>query len=601
MKKLLLFTVICAFCFLFGCNSTHTHSFDQKNLDSKYLKELNCLSGNTYYYSCNCGEAGTETFTTESKKHYYNWQNVCDVCGDSFTKWLKYKLSETKDYYIITDGTETTESTIVIPQSINNIPVKVIGASAFEGKKTLRQIEIPEGIVEIQARAFYGSGLESVTLPNSLIKVGTLAFNSTKLESVILPESLIELGAGAFNSTRMQFNVYENFCYLGTKENPYHFCYGFDYSGSNSLSALWQEGVNFSTHPQTRVVADRVFYTDQLFEWRFSPVQITLNEGLMHIGERAFCGSPIETLHLPSTLRSLGEKTFCGCYNLKAVTVSDNPYFTYVNGCVIENQTKTLIFADKNLNLPNDGSIKHIREYSFAVTDVAKIIIPDSVESIDGYIYLEWMGDNQSVKEIVLGKGVKRVEDGAFNDFKGVNSIKLNEGLTYIGNSAFYTSSLTEVMEIPSTAEVIDFIYYLHDNITVSPNSKYFKIVNGCLIELQTKRLFAARDGFVIPTDGSVEVIDSEAFYFCEFDGPLTIPASVRLIENYTFSLYWDLPEDFNIIFESPCDWVVTIDEWNADRTEKVTKTYTVTAEELSANAVELLTKTYLKGTWVKK
>ena len=531
MKKLLLFTVICAFCFLFGCNSTHTHSFDQKNLDSKYLKELNCLSGNTYYYSCNCGEAGTETFTTESKKHYYNWQNVCDVCGDSFTKWLKYKLSETKDYYIITDGTETTESTIVIPQSINNIPVKVIGASAFAGKKTLRQIEIPEGIVEIQSGAFEGSGLESVTLPESLIKLGSWAFWGSGLESVILPESLIELGAGAFNSTRMQFNVYENFCYLGTKENPYHFCCC---PSSNAAVNYWPEG--FRTHPQTRVVADRVFSITHPMELKLPPAQLTLNEGLIHIGENAFSGSPIETLHLPSTLRSMGDECFSGCYNLKTVTVSDNPYFTYVDGCVIENQTKTLIFADKDFNLPNDGSIKHISKYCFAVTDIAKIIIPDSVESIDGYISIS-STKNYSVKEIVLGKGVKRVEDGAFKVFEGVNSIKLNEGLTYIGNSAFYTSSLTEVMEIPSTAEVIDFIYYLHDNITVSPNSKYFKIVNGCLIELQTKRLFAARDGFVIPTDGSVEVIDSQAFDFCEFDGPLTKPASVRLIENYTFSL----------------------------------------------------------------
>lgn len=42
------------------------HVFDQKNTDAKYLKsEATCTSAAVYYYSCVCGEKGTETFTDD--------------------------------------------------------------------------------------------------------------------------------------------------------------------------------------------------------------------------------------------------------------------------------------------------------------------------------------------------------------------------------------------------------------------------------------------------------------------------------------------------------------------------------------------------------
>ena len=42
----------------------HTHAFNVKNIDDKYLvKPRDCESADTYCYSCACGEAGGETFT----------------------------------------------------------------------------------------------------------------------------------------------------------------------------------------------------------------------------------------------------------------------------------------------------------------------------------------------------------------------------------------------------------------------------------------------------------------------------------------------------------------------------------------------------------
>ena len=71
----------------------HTHNFNQKNTSETYLKSAaTCTKKAVYYYSCTCGEKGTETFesgdlaahnykTEWSKDNTKHWHE-CSVCGD---------------------------------------------------------------------------------------------------------------------------------------------------------------------------------------------------------------------------------------------------------------------------------------------------------------------------------------------------------------------------------------------------------------------------------------------------------------------------------------------------------------------------------------
>lgn len=50
-------------CSVCGYSPTHTHNWTEANTDTKYLKEeANCESPAVYYYSCACGDIGSETF-----------------------------------------------------------------------------------------------------------------------------------------------------------------------------------------------------------------------------------------------------------------------------------------------------------------------------------------------------------------------------------------------------------------------------------------------------------------------------------------------------------------------------------------------------------
>lgn len=85
---------VCAVCGYVMKEATgHTHSYTQKNTDSKYLKSAaTCKASAVYYYSCECGAKGTETFeygdklthnfkaewSSDESSHWHE----CSLCGE---------------------------------------------------------------------------------------------------------------------------------------------------------------------------------------------------------------------------------------------------------------------------------------------------------------------------------------------------------------------------------------------------------------------------------------------------------------------------------------------------------------------------------------
>ena len=76
----------------------HRHVFDRRNLDAKYLaSEGSCTEKAKYYYSCACGEKGTETFDGDYK-HVWNvaaatctTPQKCTICGQIGEEQLAHK------------------------------------------------------------------------------------------------------------------------------------------------------------------------------------------------------------------------------------------------------------------------------------------------------------------------------------------------------------------------------------------------------------------------------------------------------------------------------------------------------------------------------
>ena len=98
----------------------HTHNFNQKNTSETYLKSAaTCTKKAVYYYSCTCGEKGTETFESgELAAHAYKttWSNdnashwhSCYVCGDK--KDEAAHIDKNKDHNCDVCGKKMTDHT----------------------------------------------------------------------------------------------------------------------------------------------------------------------------------------------------------------------------------------------------------------------------------------------------------------------------------------------------------------------------------------------------------------------------------------------------------------------------------------------------------
>ncbi len=94
----------------------------------------------------------------------------------------------------------TDEERVVVPSHMNDIPVYRIGADSFNRKRTMQELVISEGIVNIGVAAFYiCTKLTRVTFPSTLKVIERSAFNyCTALEEAYLPDSVISINRRAF-------------------------------------------------------------------------------------------------------------------------------------------------------------------------------------------------------------------------------------------------------------------------------------------------------------------------------------------------------------------------------------------------------------------
>lgn len=98
---------------------------------------------------------------------------------------LQYEISE--GYATLTEyrGRDTV---LTVPERIDGVPVAVIGKKAFLGAKGLRELAVPETVMQIHDWAFAGcSNLESLTLPRNGLAIGQgVVKDCFKLQRIII-------------------------------------------------------------------------------------------------------------------------------------------------------------------------------------------------------------------------------------------------------------------------------------------------------------------------------------------------------------------------------------------------------------------------------
>ena len=324
------------------------------------------------------------------------YSNCLQIDADSGLVRLINKYNE--DDYLKTRKEITI---VIIPESMDGIPVKGVDESAFRGCTNLVAIKFPttEDFKYINEHAFEGCvNLQSVAFPNHLEKIGESAFRyCSSLDVVTIPKSVTEIGSHAFNTCN-------NLEAINMDYNDYYF--------SNDGILFDVKAEMLMQYPAGK--KDKDYTARNQVPTGISSGSVVNTARILNIDGGAFeANEHLETVTINAGYKSLGAAAFFDCTGLKNVTI---------------------------LLGSGDNVITAIQDDTFSgCTSLETIALPSSLKSIGTNAFYNC--------ESLIG-----TDDGE-------NGMVIPDGVTTIGAGAFILcSSLTEI-HIPSSVKDIKYSY----------------------------------------------------------------------------------------------------------------------------------------------
>ena len=362
------------------CISLENIQLSKNTTEIEEIAFYNCISLKSIYLPDSLKKIGSAAFFNCSSLSTVNMpEGVESVGGNVFDGTEVFENSVADEYGSVYLGkvllyNKGSKDTVVVKDS-----TKVIANAVFINNSKLREIELPEGIIEIGDNCFENcTALKKINIKEGLKRIGTNAFAGSGVAEVKLPESIIEIGYGAFNNCK-------------------------DLSGINLPSGIESiAGYSFeNTKYLNNIKPDECGckYVDNILltsENNESSI-IHIKAGTRLIGAQAFKNrKDIEEVYIPKSVETICAEAFFQCSNLRKVDFEEGiklkeiNYFTFV-GCV----------KMENIDLPN--SLTAIYAYSFGDCSFTKIKIPRNVEYLDSFAIRECY----SLKEIELPERLK--------------------------------------------------------------------------------------------------------------------------------------------------------------------------------------------------
>ena len=203
--------------------------------------------------------------------------------------------------------TKSAPDHVVIPSSIDGLPVTSIGNSAFYSKG-LKSVTIPDTIITIGNSAFEHNELTSVIIPDNITSIGDSAFAINRLTSVIIPNNITSIGYQAFCINRLtSLSIPSSVTSIGSGAFSY-----------NQLTSL-------IIPSSVTTIGNGAFSNNYLSS-------LTLSDGLISIGDSAFVYNQLTSVAIPASVTSIYGHSFSG-NQLTSVTIESkttaNGFTTY--------------------------------------------------------------------------------------------------------------------------------------------------------------------------------------------------------------------------------------------------------------------------------
>ena len=380
----------------------------------------------------------------------------------------------------------------LITKAIIEDGVTGIGQSSFDSCSNLSEVSIPDTVTSIGNMAFFEcSGLTDVTIPDSVTRIGFDAFQSTGLTSVTIPAGVTSMGYDVF-------------------------------AGCKSLTSINVDSANLNFSSENGVLFNKNMTTLDTYPAGKTGYYI-IPDGVTYISDFAFDScSGLTGIVIPVSVSKIDYCAFGGCVNLADVWYyGSREQWPNINIVTDDGGNNTLLNAELHFILHGTCG-----ENLTWVLDQDGVLTISGTGPMDDYSWdnplpknqAPWRWDARNITSIVIGDGVTHIGERAFWYATSLPEIAIPAGVTSIGDEAFEgCSSLT--------------------NIIVDSGNTAFSSENGVLFNYDKTKLIACPGGkkgeYAIP-DG-VTAIGNYAFAVCMEITDLTIPDSVAAIGQSAF------------------------------------------------------------------
>lgn len=204
-----------------------------------------------------------------------------------------YELSYDETYYTLYDTISGIKGSVKIPKEFNGLPVKVIASSAL----------------------WDCDEITSVSVYANIEKIGRNAFgHCDKLSKIFVSDYVDHIHSTAFDNTayyKDSVNWVSDVFYVGNHFIKADTDISGNYRIKDGTKTIAEEAFMDCDELNAVIIPDSVnAIYDNTFEGCSALEHIYIPEGVVSIGMDAFAGSSLKYIHLPSTLKTVGECAF---------------------------------------------------------------------------------------------------------------------------------------------------------------------------------------------------------------------------------------------------------------------------------------------------